>query len=200
MRDTTYYIAVSLDGRIAAPDGDFGAFPESGDHMDVILDEYADTVPAHVQEALGIEADGSKFDTVIMGWNAYTPALDVGIQSPYPHLTQVVASRQHRDVSSDIALSADPIDTIRDLRAQEGTGIWIAGGGILAGSLIAEIDHLILKINPVVLGDGIPLFGRTTYEPHRFQRNRVREFRSGVTIVEYSRDTRRQPADPLLCR
>lgn len=82
MRDATYYIAVSLDGRIAAPDGDFSAFPESGDHMDVILNDYTDTVPAHVQSALGLRADGSRFDTVMMGWNTYTPVASDGHESP----------------------------------------------------------------------------------------------------------------------
>lgn len=191
MRDTTYYIATSLDGKIAAPDGDFSDFPENGDHMEVILNEYTDTIPAHVQTALGLHADGSRFDTVIMGWNTYTPALDAGIDSPYPHLNQVVASRQPRDVPSDMTVSPDPLATISELREQEGTGIWIAGGGTLAGSLLDEIDHLILKINPVILGDGVPLFRGTTYNPRRFDRTRAREFNSGVIIAEYCRTTPR---------
>jgi dihydrofolate reductase len=39
--------------------------------------------------------------------------------------------------------------------------IWLCGGGQLAGELLRHqlIDTLILKINPVLLGDGIPLFG-----------------------------------------
>lgn len=187
MRDVTYYVAMSLDGKIAAPDGDYGAFPQDGDHIEAILNEYTDTIPAHVQSALSLESDGSRFDTVIMGWNTYIPALDAGIASPYPHLDQVVVSRQPRNIASDITLSSDPHATIRQLRAQPGTGIWVAGGGLLAGSVFEEIDHLILKINPVVLGDGIPLFGGMAYDPKHFEPTRVRAFNSGVVIAEYSR-------------
>jgi dihydrofolate reductase len=187
VRDVTYYVATSIDGRIAAPDGDWSAFPVEGDHMETIVREYADTLPGHVQRALGVESDQSRFDTVVMGWATYTPALDAGIASPYPHLAQVVASRQARDVPAEVTLAADPVATVRELRARPGSGIWIAGGGALAGSLLDEIDHLVLKVNPVVLGDGIPLFGGSGYEPTAFARTRVREFESGVTIMEYTR-------------
>jgi hypothetical protein len=37
VRDLTYYVAVSLDGKIAAPDGDFSAFPTEGDHVEMIM-------------------------------------------------------------------------------------------------------------------------------------------------------------------
>lgn len=189
MRDVTYCVATSLDGRIAAPDGDFSAFPESGDHMKVILNDFTDTIPARVQSALGLRSDGSRFDTVMMGWDTYTPALHVGIRSPYPHLKQFVASRQPRDVPSDVTICPNPLATIRQLRMQEGTGIWLAGGGALAGALLDEIDHLILKINPVVLGDGIPMFGGAAYNPRLFQRTQARTFDSGVIIAEYSRSS-----------
>ncbi|GAA2732572.1 dihydrofolate reductase family protein [Pedococcus aerophilus] len=187
MRDATYYVATSLDGRIAAPDGDWSAFPVEGDHMATIVGEYTDTLPGHVQSALGLTADCSMFDTVLMGWSTYTPALDVGIDSPYPHLRQVVASSRDRTVPDDVELTADPLGRLRELKQEDGTGIWVAGGGTLAGAVIDEIDHLVLKINPVVLGAGIPVLGSTTYAARDFRRTRLRSFESGVVIAEYSR-------------
>jgi dihydrofolate reductase len=54
--------------------------------------------------------------------------------------------------------TADPVDLVRRLKAEEGRDIWLCGGGALAGALIGEIDELILKVNPIVIGSGIPLF------------------------------------------
>ncbi len=187
MRELTYYVATSLDGRIAAPDGTWGAFLDEGDHMDVLVDEYADTLPGHVQNALGIRSSGTLFDTVIMGWTTYAAALDAGIVSPYPHLRQFVATRHRQSESPDVTVTADPLATVRELREEDGAGIWLAGGGALAGTLIDSVDRLILKINPVVLGDGVPLFGGASYVDRSFERTRLRAFDSGVVIAEYTR-------------
>lgn len=187
MRELIYYVATSLDGVIAAPDGTWGAFLDEGDHMAVLVDEYADMLPGHVRGALGITADPTLVDTVIMGWNTYTPALDAGIVSPYPHLRQIVASRSRSSASPDVAVTTDPVATVRTLRREGGGGIHLAGGGALAGTLIDEIDRLVLKINPVVLGDGVPLFGGASYADRRFRSTRTRAFDSGVVIAEYVR-------------
>lgn len=187
MRELTYLVATSLDGCIAAPGGSFDVFPIEGDHMHVLMHEYTDTIPAHVQRAVGVESDGSRFDTVVMGWRTLTPALDVGIPSPYPHLRQVVATRQQREVDASIELTSDPVATVRALKRESGGGIWLAGGGELAGALLDEVDRLVLKVNPLVLGSGVRLFGDAGYDPTAFERVAVRPFDSGVTILELVR-------------
>jgi dihydrofolate reductase len=186
MRNLSYYVAVSIDGYIADPTGGFDAFLMEGDHAPVIFGEYADALPAHVHAAMGTEPPKTRFDTVIMGWNTLTPALDIGIASPYPHLRQIVASRRRRDVDPAIVLTDDPLATVRDLKREEGLDIWLCGGGQLAGTLLPEIDQLILKRNPVIFGSGIPLFGNARYEPRSFALTETRSFESGVTIEQYS--------------
>lgn len=185
MRELTYYVAVTLDGFIAAPDGDASAFPVEGDHMAVLLEQYTDTIPSHVQAAVGIEADRSRFDTVVMGWRTYTPALDLGITHPYAHLRQIVATRSERDVAEGIELTRDPVATVRALKAEPGSGIYLAGGGELAGALVDEIDRLVLKHNPFALGAGVPLFAGLDGTPRRFAPVHSRAFTSGVRISEY---------------
>lgn len=187
MRELVYYVASSIDGFIADPSGGVDAFATEGDHMAAILAEYADTLPAHVQEAIQISAPGTTFDTVIMGWNTLRPALAVGIRSPYPHLRQFVASRSHKQVADDVTLTTDPLATVQALKRERGLPIWLCGGGELAGALSGEIDRLILKRNPVVFGGGIPLFGRAGYRPVPFRLISTRRFESGVTIDEYTR-------------
>ncbi|MCE0537511.1 dihydrofolate reductase family protein [Kineosporia rhizophila] len=183
----TYYVATSLDGRIADPEGGFDAFPMEGDHMQVLMHEYTDTIPTHLLQRFGLTATRSRFDTVLMGWETYTPALKEGIDSPYQHLRQVIASRQEREVPDGLEVTADPVRRLRELKAEPGQGIWVAGGGRLAGSVLDEIDRLVLKINPIVLGAGIPLFGGIEYSPRTFTRVGWRAFESGTVIAEYER-------------
>ena len=46
------------------------------------------------------------------------------------------------------------VGEVRALKADPGWDLWLAGGGRLAAFLTDEIDELLLKVNPVVLGAG----------------------------------------------
>ena len=145
MRSLTYYLATSLDGRIAAPDGGFSAFLDSGDHMEMVVRDWTDALPAPALEALGITPDNDTFDTVLMGWNTYAVGLPFGVTNPYPHLEQVVFSRSHGqdEVADAIRVVADdPVAEVQRLRKEDGAGIWLCGGGRLAATLADEIDRL----------------------------------------------------------
>ncbi len=187
MRELVYYVAVSIDGYIAAPDGSFDAFPFEGDHMQVILTEFADALPSHVLAALGTVAPGTHFDTVIQGWNSYAVAISQGIGRPYAHLREVVATRTKAPSDPAVTFTQDAVATVQSLKQEEGLGIYLCGGGDLAGRLLPEIDRLILKRNPVVFGAGIPLFGSAGFQPSDFHAVSSRRFTSGVVIEEYER-------------
>lgn len=186
MRELTYFVAVSLDGRIAGPGDDFSAFPTTGDHLDMIAADYRDTLPGHGLAALGLTADGSRFDTVVMGWNTYAVGLPFGVDNPYPHLRQHVFSRSARTAPAAVrVLADDPVQTVRALKAEpHGSGIWLCGGGLLAATLADEIDELVLKVNPVVLGDGPSLF-RSGYQPRPFSLTASTAYGSGVVVNTY---------------
>ncbi len=188
MRELVYFVAVSLDGFIASPQGTWEAFPMEGDHMQALIGEYTDTLPGHALQALGCKADGSRFDTVLMGWNTYAVGLLAGVTDPYPHLRQHVFTRRDVSLPAAITVSADPVATVRALKAETtGTGIWLCGGGLLASALIDEIDRLVLKVNPVLLGAGVPLFAGRRYDPRSLRLAGTRRFASGVLINEYLR-------------
>jgi dihydrofolate reductase len=191
MRELTYLVAVSLDGFIASPDGDFSAFPMEGDHIEMLARDYADTLPAPALDALGVTADGLRFDTVLMGWNTYDVGLRQGLAEPYPHLRQYVVAAHHTPPAPSIEHVAEhPVATAQALKAEpEGAGIWLCGGAGLAAALRDEIDCLVLKVNPVVLGRGIPLFANG-YAPLAYGLQRSTPFESGVVVNEY----RRRPA------
>jgi dihydrofolate reductase len=95
-----------------------------------------------------------------MGRRTYEIGLKEGISNPYPQMKQYVFSRTLKD-SPDLAVelvSADPLAFVRELKQQSGQDIWLCGGGNLATLLFSEINELILKVNPILLGSGIPLF------------------------------------------
>lgn len=191
MRELVYYVAVSLDGYIAGPDGQFDGFPVEGDHMQAITETYADTLPTHVADALGIERTNPMFDTVLMGWNTYAVGLPLGVRSPYRHLRQIVFSRTRRAEADDVETRGDdPVAVVRALKSEPGRSLWLCGGGALASTLAGEIDRLVLKRNPVLFGSGVPLFTPGPYAPERFEEVATTAFRSGVVISEYARAAR----------
>lgn len=187
MRELVYYVAVSIDGFIADPHGGFDAFPLEGDHMAVLTEEFADALPAHVLAAIGVEPPRTRFDTVIQGRRSYAVASDVGIERPYAHLREFVATRTRDAPPEGVVFTADPLATVRELKAEDGLDIYLCGGGELAGALLPEIDRLILKRNPVVFGSGVPLFAGAAYDPLGFRPVRTQEFASGVVLQEYAR-------------
>ncbi|MCP3798776.1 dihydrofolate reductase family protein [Allokutzneria sp. A3M-2-11 16] len=188
MRKLSYYIASTVDGCIAAPDGAADFFPWDGDHNAVMTAEYPETLPTHVAAAVGLPTPEPRhFDTVVMGRGTYDVVLEEGFPSPYAHLRQYVFStgleRQHPDVE---IVSGDPVAKVRELKAQEGKGIWLCGGGNLAGVLREEIDELLVKIYPIVAGAGIRLFdGEFRATGFRLAAHRV--FDSGMVFMTYRR-------------
>ncbi|SIN13098.1 dihydrofolate reductase family protein [Micromonospora cremea] len=186
MRKLTYYIATSLDGFIAGPAGESDFFAFEGDLAAAILADYPETLPTHAREPLGITlAANTTFDTVLMGRATYEPALAIGVTSPYAHLRQYVFSRtlDQRDPSVEI-VADEPAEFVRALKRQDGMGIWLCGGAMLAGQLVDEIDELVVKRYPVVLGSGIPLF-RTPFAVSGFTLHDTRVFNTGATISTY---------------
>jgi dihydrofolate reductase len=193
MRELVYYVAVSLDGYIAGPAGEFDAFPIEGDHMHSLNARFGDAIPTDIADAYGIDRDGAMFDTVLMGWNSYAVGLPAGMTSPYRHLRQVVFSRTHTesDIRGDhpnlTVTDEDPVDVVRRLKAEPGKSIWLCGGGSLATALVGEIDRLVLKRNPLLFGDGISLFRPGSYDPRHFDEVETTAYKSGVVVSEYVR-------------
>jgi dihydrofolate reductase len=160
MRKLIYYIAISTDGFIAATDGSFDAFPMQGEHFADLVADFPETFPAPARAPLGISGPNRVFDAVLMGKATYDIGARVGLTSPYPHLTQyVVSSSLERQPDPAVTLiRKDPVAAVRELKARDGRAIWLCGGGKLASTLFSEIDEVIVKINPLLLGAGIPLF------------------------------------------
>lgn len=192
MRKLVYYVAVTLDGFIAGPDGGdpIGEswFPVPDDLIEFIVAEFPETLPGAARQALGIDAPNRTFDTALEGRSTYEIGLAAGITNAYPHLRHLVFSTtmgQSPDPTAEL-VATDPAQAVRDLKAEAGLDIWIVGGGRLAHALLPEIDRLILKQHPSVIGSGIPLFDGP-FQPQRFRPTGARQLDSGIRILTFDR-------------
>ncbi|MEM9562821.1 MAG: dihydrofolate reductase family protein [Actinomycetota bacterium] len=170
MRPLTYFIAVSQDGYIAGPDGATDRFEQGPELVAHLGEHYPETLPTPARHHLGIDGPSQHFDAVVMGAATYRVGADQGLTSPYAHLEQVVVSSTlPPDGDPAVRVTADePAKVVAELKAADGLGVWLCGGGVLAGQVIDEIDHLVLKRQPLVLGAGRPLFAGP-YQPTGFR-------------------------------
>jgi dihydrofolate reductase len=195
MRTLTYLVATTLDGFIAGSDGtdpSGSIFTITPDYAEHVVTHYPETLPDGARRAWGVTSLGTRFDTVLEGRRSYQVGLDAGVTNAYPHLRHVVFSRtldQSPDPTVELAAD-DPVEKVRQLKASEGGGIWLVGGAELAGALYEEIDELILKVSPVAIGTGIPLFGgRTGGTTRRFALTESQILPGGAVFVTYTRRT-----------
>ncbi|MGD1941603.1 MAG: dihydrofolate reductase family protein [Leptolyngbyaceae cyanobacterium] len=162
MRTLTYYVACSVDGFIAHTDGSHGGFSQSGEYLADLFAQFPETVPSHLRSAMGIEAENQWFDVVLMGRKTYDIGLKEGFTNPYAHMKQYLFSRSlpaSPDTNVEL-VSEDAVEVVKNLKNESGKGIWLCGGANLATTLFAHnlVDQLILKMNPFLMGSGIPLF------------------------------------------
>lgn len=187
MRKLTYYIACSLDGFIARKDGSLADFDMGGDHFADLLSAFPETIPAHLRDQLGVDEANKKFGDVLMGRKTYEVGIDIGVTSPYPHLGQYVVSQSITSTpdKSIQLIDEDPIEFVRELKARQGKDIWLCGGGSLAAALLPEIDDIILKVNPFVMGAGISLISGSVSKTNLEMQSK-NLYDNGFMLLHYS--------------
>lgn len=196
MRELVYFIAATVDGYITDPEGSDptgpgGFWPVGQDYLQHLVAEYPETLPGPARQALGITAGGTRFDTVVEGRRTYEIGLAAGVPDAYPHLRHVVFSRTltHSPAPAVTVVGDDPVATVRQLKQEPGgKDIWLVGGGELAGALYSEIDRIVLKLAPLTIGAGIPLFGRgTAFDPRAWELADHTVLPSGTLFLTYAR-------------
>ncbi|MEO3793781.1 dihydrofolate reductase family protein [Nonomuraea sp. B10E15] len=188
MRKLTYYVATSIDGYIAGPNGEYDFYPVADDLATWINTRMPETVPTQLRAQAGIDAPNQRFDTVIMGRGTYELGLPAGVTSPYAHMKQYVISSTIKSVDEPAVelVADDPLGLVRRLKQEDGLDIWLCGGGNVAAQLLPEIDELIVKCYPVVAGAGIPAF-HGGFRPTTFTLTGAETFSSGILLTTYTR-------------
>ncbi|UYM07702.1 dihydrofolate reductase family protein [Solicola gregarius] len=195
MRKLTYYVASTIDGFVAGPEGGdptgpggFWTFGE--DYLKHMVANYPETLPGPARSALGITDEATHFDTVIEGRASYEIGIDAGVPDAYPHLRHLVFSRTLSSVPAPAVelVASDPIECVRELKQQAGKDIWLIGGGTIAGALYPEIDELIIKLSPITTGTGIGLFGaQASFDPAAWKLADSTVLPGGAAFLTYAR-------------
>lgn len=170
MSELVYYVASTLDGFIAHADGSFDGF------------EWDDEVVSDFM------ADQKQFGTVVMGRKTYEVGLHAGKASPYPEMRQIVFSKsmeQSPDPAVELVRS-DPAGFVEEAKSKSDLPIWICGGSEIATQLFAArlVDKVVVKLNPVVFGSGIPLFG--SIKQHiSLNLESTKSYKCGIIFITY---------------
>jgi dihydrofolate reductase len=184
MRKLIYSVTCTADGFIADADGACDFFRMEGEHAADLLEDFPETVPAHLHEVLGVPRGNRRFDAVLMGRSTWEVGASIGLTSPYPQLKQYVFSRTLRETPDPAVelVADDAVARVRALKEEAGKDVWLCGGAALAHALFEEIDELILKVDPVVIGSGVPLF-RGRVKPARLEVTERRSYANGFVRV-----------------
>jgi len=169
-RRVRYSVAMSLDGYIAGPKGEYDW---------IVMDPEID-----------FGALMASFDTVLMGRKTYEVTKqqqgggggDAGMKSFV--FSRTLSPHDHPDVT---IVSDDAGDVVRALKKQPGKDIWLFGGGSLFSSLLGAgvVDAIEVAVVPVVLGAGRPLLPDGRRTKLRLTSNRTYQ-KSGIVALEYA--------------
>lgn len=150
-RKLILYIAASLDGYIATEDHKLDWLFAVNGEGDNGYSKFYDTV-----------------DTVLMGRITYDWILrQENGDFPYKGKACYIFSRTPQKDTEYVTFVRDNIVRLtKELKSQKGKNIWLVGGGGLLETFIKEklLDEVIVTMAPVLLGNGIPLFGKNDFQ------------------------------------
>lgn len=165
----TVFVGTSVDGFIARRDGRFDFLPDE-------------------PEPHGYEELMASVDTMVLGRNTFELVMSFG-SWPYPKSKRVVVlSSRDVDLPKEQnveQMSGDPREIVAKLEAKGAKHLYVDGGDTVQRFLRAGmIDRLVITRVPVLIGEGIALFGAL---PHDVKLRHVgtRTFPSGLVQSEY---------------
>ena len=169
MRRVRYGVAMSLDGYIAGPKGEYDWIP-----MDPDID---------------FRALMARFDTFLVGRRTYEMMLGQGNAGKTPGIALVVFSRtlkaaDHPDVT---IVSGDAREAVLALKRKPGKEIALYGGGDLFRSLLelGVVDTVEVAVIPVLLGGGIPVLPAPAPRAKLTLTSQRRYEKTGTMMLEY---------------
>jgi len=172
----TLHMVSSLDGFIAKKDNN------------ILWMDSASVYEAGValsQEEIG--AFLKSIDCYVLGSRTYEHAVELGW--PYGDTPAVVVtSRELPVVNKSVEFYSGDLKALVDVKlAPRYRNIWLVGGAMLCRRFLelGLVDEISLTIAPVLLGDGLRLFG--SLPEQRWNLKNVRAFKNGFVELSYAR-------------
>lgn len=169
-REIVLYITASLDGFIADANGG------------------VDWLEGAEGEDYGFGSLMDSVDTVLQGSHTYLETINLTESDPYAGKTNYVfTSRDDLPVfGAPVFVHEEAVAFVRNLKRQDGGRIWLVGGGELATALVGAglVDEIDLFVQPVLLGDGIPLW-RPPIEPTRLELREAKQWPGDLVQLRY---------------
>lgn len=172
----TLHVVASLDGFIARNDNSVSWLDSPGDAYEagVTLGD------AEVEEAL------EAIDCYVLGSRTYEHALRLGW--PYGDTpTVVVTSRELQATRESVECYSGDLERLVDeILGPRYENVWLVGGAELCQSFLGLglVDRIVLSIAPVMLGDGLRLFGVVGNE-RRLRLKDVVAYKTGFVELSY---------------
>ncbi|MCE1183996.1 dihydrofolate reductase family protein [Zoogloea sp.] len=168
------FVATSLDGYIARPDGGV---------------EWLDVPPPSPTEDYGFQGFFETVDTLVMGRHTFEKVLSFD-PWPYARKPVIVLSRRVVEIPAHLqhcvtASSENPAELASRLWVEGRRHLYVDGGITIQGFLAAGlVDELTITRIPILLGGGVPLFGALLQDvPLTLQFSR--SFANGLVQTRY---------------
>ena len=178
MSKVVLYIACSLDGYIAKPDGNV---------------DWLNTFPNPDGTDYGYGEFRSSIDTAIMGRRTYEEILGYGVEWPYSGMVVyvVTADKRFKVRSPDTyTIQRNLREHVSGILSKTEKDVWLVGGGKLISLFLNQnlLDRMIITIVPIILGDGIPLFAENP-RSSVWKLSNSKPYESGLISLTYDRKT-----------
>jgi dihydrofolate reductase len=168
--EVVYYVAASLDGFIATPDGSvawLAPFEGSGEDY------------GYAEFLAGV-------DGLVMGRRTYEQSLGFG---PWPYGAKPAWVFSHAPVQAVDGVAVtdrSPAQVVAEAAALGLRRLWLVGGATLAASFRGAglISEYIVSVMPVVLGGGVPLLS-TPGTPEDLRLVEATTYADGVVQLRY---------------
>ncbi|HKJ12193.1 MAG TPA: dihydrofolate reductase family protein [Ornithinimicrobium sp.] len=148
------FIAQSLDGFIARPDGDLGWL------TDPPHDEGHVTGHDGPEPPPGYEAFMAGIDHLVVGRGTYEKVLTFAGWPYAGHHVIVLGSTLAPGVDERISVAHSVPEVVQTLEGRGARAVYVDGGQVIQEFLRQGlVDELVISTAPVLLGAGIPLFG-----------------------------------------